>query len=75
VVSIIAEIVLGVLASIIVMWFSRYREFHADAGGVRACGREKMIDALRALQRVHEPHDLRPASLPPSASPATSATA
>jgi heat shock protein HtpX len=35
VVSIIAEIVLGFLASIIVMWFSRYREFHADAGGAR----------------------------------------
>ena len=58
VVSIIAEIVLGVLASIIVMWFSRYREFHADAGGASLAGREKMIGALRALQRVHEPHDL-----------------
>jgi heat shock protein HtpX len=58
VVSIIAEIVLGFLASIIVMWFSRYREFHADAGGARLAGREQMINALRALQRVHEPHDL-----------------
>ncbi|MCF7989111.1 MAG: protease HtpX [Thiohalocapsa sp.] len=58
VVSIIAEIILGFLASIVVMWFSRYREFRADAGGARLAGREKMIAALRALQRVHEPHDL-----------------
>jgi heat shock protein HtpX len=58
VVSIIAEIVLGVLASIVVMWFSRFREFRADAGGARLAGRERMIAALRALQRVHEPHDL-----------------
>jgi heat shock protein HtpX len=58
VVSILAEILLSVLASMIVMWFSRYREFHADAGGARLAGREKMIAALRALQRVHEPHDL-----------------
>jgi heat shock protein HtpX len=40
------------------MWFSRYREFRADAGGAELAGRQKMIDALRALQRVHEPHDL-----------------
>jgi heat shock protein HtpX len=58
VVSILAEILLSVLASMIVMWFSRYREFHADAGGARLAGREKMIAALRALQRVHEPQDL-----------------
>jgi heat shock protein HtpX len=42
----------------IVMWFSRYREFRADYGGARLAGREKMVDALRALQRVHQPHDL-----------------
>jgi heat shock protein HtpX len=58
VVSIIAEIVLSFLATIIVMWFSRYREFRADAGGARLAGRQQMIDALRALQRVHEPQDL-----------------
>ncbi len=58
VVSILAEILLSVLASMIVMWFSRYREFHADAGGAHLAGREKMIAALRALQRVHEPRDL-----------------
>ena len=58
VVSIVAEILLSVLATMIVMWFSRYREFRADYGGARLAGREKMVDALRALQRVHQPHDL-----------------
>ncbi|WP_040855227.1 protease HtpX [Thiorhodovibrio frisius] len=58
VVTIIAEICLSVLASMIVMWFSRYREFRADAGGANLAGRQNMINALRALQRVHEPQDL-----------------
>ncbi len=52
--SIVAELVLGVLASIIVMWFSRQREFRADAGGAQLAGRRKMIDALKALQRASE---------------------
>ena len=52
--SMVAELVLGILASIIVMWFSRKREFRADAGGARLAGREKMISALQALQRSHE---------------------
>jgi len=51
--AIIAEILLGILASIIVMWFSRQREFRADAGGARLAGRHKMIAALEALQRAH----------------------
>jgi len=51
--AIIAEILLGILASIIVMWFSRRREFHADAGGARLAGRHKMIAALQALKRAH----------------------
>ncbi len=51
--SIAAQIVLGILASIIVMWFSRYREFRADAGGARLAGREKMIAALEKLKRGH----------------------
>ena len=51
--SILAQIVLGILASIIVMWFSRYREFRADAGGARLAGREKMIAALEKLKRGH----------------------
>jgi heat shock protein HtpX len=54
----IAQIALGFLASMLVMWFSRYREFKADAGGASLAGREKMISALRALQREHEPQDL-----------------
>jgi len=51
VVSIVAQLVLGVLASIIVMWFSRRREFRADAGGAQYAGRPKMIAALRRLQQ------------------------
>jgi heat shock protein HtpX len=54
----VAQIALGFLASMLVMWFSRYREFKADAGGASLAGREKMISALRALQREHEPQDL-----------------
>ena len=55
--AIIAELVLGILASIIVMWFSRQREFRADAGGANLAGRHKMVSALQALQRTYEqPH-------------------
>ncbi len=54
----IAQIALSFLASMLVMWFSRYREFHADAGGARLAGNDKMIGALRALQRAHSPEDL-----------------
>ena len=54
----VAQIALGILASMLVMWFSRYREFRADAGGANLAGRQKMISALRALQRGHEPQDL-----------------
>ncbi|OFZ71201.1 MAG: zinc metalloprotease HtpX [Betaproteobacteria bacterium RBG_16_58_11] len=55
---IVAEMVLGILASMIVMWFSRQREFRADNGGATLAGRQKMISALQALQRAH------PAPLP-----------
>jgi heat shock protein HtpX len=48
--SIVAQLVLGVLASIIVMWFSRQREFRADSGGANLAGRSKMIAALERLQ-------------------------
>ncbi len=54
----IAQIALSFLASMLVMWFSRYREFHADAGGAKLAGKFKMIAALKALQRGHEPADL-----------------
>ena len=54
---IIAELVLGVLASIIVMWFSRRREFRADRGGAELAGRESMIAALQKLKLAQEqPH-------------------
>ncbi|MCE1160577.1 MAG: protease HtpX [Burkholderiales bacterium] len=51
----ISQIFLGFLASIIVMWFSRHREFRADAGGASLAGRQKMINALKRLQSAHEP--------------------
>jgi len=54
---IIAQVVLGILASIIVMWFSRQREFRADAGGAHLAGRQKMIAALERLKgSVNQPH-------------------
>ncbi len=52
--EIAAQLVLGVLASIIVMWFSRQREFRADAGGASLAGRNKMIAALERLKLNHE---------------------
>lgn len=55
--SIAAQLVFGVLASIIVFWFSRQREFRADRGGARLAGRDKMVAALERLQRtVNQPH-------------------
>jgi heat shock protein HtpX len=55
---IVAEMVLGILASMIVMWFSRQREFRADRGGATLAGRAKMIAALQRLNSLH------PAPLP-----------
>jgi heat shock protein HtpX len=52
--EIAAQMVLGILASIIVMWFSRQREFRADSGGASLAGREKMIAALERLKMNHE---------------------
>ncbi|MFP4214120.1 MAG: protease HtpX [Desulfohalobiaceae bacterium] len=49
--TIAAQIVFGILASTIVLWFSRQREFRADAGGGRLAGREKMISALEKLRK------------------------
>jgi heat shock protein HtpX len=56
--TIVAEIVLALLASIIVMWFSRQREFRADKGGAQLAGREKMIAALERLKQTYEPSQL-----------------
>jgi len=55
---IVAELILGVLASIIVMWFSRKREFRADMGGASLAGKQNMIGALERLASLH------PAPLP-----------
>ena len=52
--TIVAEIVFGLLASIVVMWFSRLREYRADAGAAELTNKEQMISALQALQRGHE---------------------
>ena len=49
---------LGLFASIIVAWFSRQREFRADAGGAYLAGPRSMIGALEALKRAHSPQPL-----------------
>ncbi|MGL9733632.1 MAG: protease HtpX [Symbiopectobacterium sp.] len=56
-VATVMELVFGILASIITMWFSRYREFHADAGSAKLVGREKMISALQRLKTSYEPQE------------------
>jgi heat shock protein HtpX len=58
--TIVAEIVFGILASTIVMWFSRQREFRADDAGARLAGREKMIAALERLKVNYD----RPSDMP-----------
>ncbi len=57
-VTIVLELVLGLFASIIVMWFSRKREFTADKGASYLTGKEKMVRALQRLQASHEPSHL-----------------
>ena len=57
-VSMVLEILFGILASIIAMWFSRYREYRADAGSAQLVGKEKMIAALQRLQQIHEPQEI-----------------
>ncbi|MGE0557289.1 MAG: protease HtpX [Burkholderiales bacterium] len=52
--TIVAELLLGILASMVVAWFSRHREFRADAGGAELAGRQKMIAALERLKMNHE---------------------
>ncbi|MGE0616914.1 MAG: protease HtpX [Bacteriovoracia bacterium] len=65
-VQFVLEIVFMILGSIVVAWFSRLREYRADAGGARLAGRENMVQALQALQRTFEGVD-------PSAQPAIQA--
>ncbi|WP_150913028.1 protease HtpX [Marinobacter halotolerans] len=62
-VSIAAEIVLGILASTIVFWFSRRREFRADIAGAQLAGRSSMISALQRLKRESEVPDQMPDTL------------
>jgi heat shock protein HtpX len=57
-VVLVSELLLGILASIIVMWFSRQREFRADVAGARLASPRHMIGALEALKRVHQPEAL-----------------
>ena len=54
----LTQAVLGFLATLIVRWFSRWREFRADAGSANLAGREKMISALERLQSLKEPAQL-----------------
>ncbi len=56
--SFVGQIIFSLLANIIVAWFSRRREFKADAGGASLAGRSKMIGALRRLQQAHDPQPL-----------------
>jgi heat shock protein HtpX len=50
----VLQTVLGILAFLITAWFSRYREFRADAGGAHLAGRERMVGALRRLAANHD---------------------
>jgi heat shock protein HtpX len=47
------DLIFGMIAQVIVMWFSRFREFRADAGGARLAGKEKMIAALQRLGQTY----------------------
>jgi heat shock protein HtpX len=51
--TIVAQLVLGLFANMIVMWFSRQREFRADSGGAHLAGRQQMISALERLKQRH----------------------
>jgi heat shock protein HtpX len=56
-ISTFLELTFGILASVITMWFSRHREFYADASSANMVGREKMISALNRLKTSHEPQE------------------
>jgi len=63
VVSIIAELILGVFAAMIAAWFSRHREFRADAGGAQLAGKHKMIAALQRLSQSQQEKSAMPNEL------------
>jgi heat shock protein HtpX len=54
----VSQFVLGFLATLIVRWFSRWREYRADAGGAHLAGTDKMIQALEKLQSLQQPAQL-----------------
>ena len=56
--SMVAQFLLGILAMMIVAWFSRLREYRADEGGASLAGNQKMISALQRLQQVSNPQPL-----------------
>ena len=58
VIVMVTELLLGILASVIVMWFSRQREFRADIAGARLSSPRHMVGAREALKRVHQPEAL-----------------
>jgi heat shock protein HtpX len=58
--TIVAQIVFGILASMVVMWFSRYREFRADHAGASLAGRNAMIAALERLKAATQMPDAMP---------------
>ncbi|QIQ41346.1 MAG: protease HtpX [Buchnera aphidicola (Aphis urticata)] len=57
IISTMLEITFGMFATIIIMWFSRHREFYADASSAKLVGREKMISALNRLKSSYEPQE------------------
>ncbi len=63
IVTLVAQFVLGILASMVVMWFSRWREFRADNAGAKLAGRDNMINALRRLRGESEVPKGMPAEL------------
>ncbi len=54
IVTIVLEIVFSILGSMVVAWFSRYREYRADAGGAKLAGKPSMVSALQRLQAVYD---------------------
>ncbi|RCL45939.1 MAG: protease HtpX [Candidatus Thioglobus sp.] len=56
--SIVAELILGVVAAVIASWFSRRREYRADFGGAKLAGKQNMINALKRLKSAHQPESL-----------------
>ncbi|WP_422667242.1 protease HtpX [Buchnera aphidicola] len=56
-ISILLQLIFGTFASLVTMWFSRHREFYADAHSAKLVGKDKMISALQRLKTSHEPQE------------------